>query len=64
VRVKLQDAALVVEVSDDGPGAASPGGDGIAGMRDRATALGGEFAAGNRAGGGFRVWARLPVTPR
>lgn len=39
------------------------GGSGIAGMRDRATALGGDFQAGARAGGGFRVRARLPLSP-
>lgn len=54
-----------VEVVDRGPGmhnGASPG-DGIAGMRDRAGALGGTFSAGNRTGGGFRVWAALPLHP-
>lgn len=39
------------------------GGSGIAGMRDRAIALGGDFHAGVRAGGGFRVRARLPLFP-
>jgi signal transduction histidine kinase len=37
------------------------GGHGIAGMRERANAIGGELAAGPRPGGGFRVSARLPV---
>jgi signal transduction histidine kinase len=36
-------------------------GNGIRGMRERAAALGGELAAGPRAGGGFRVSARLPL---
>ncbi|MFC0507807.1 sensor histidine kinase [Micromonospora costi] len=35
-------------------------GHGIAGMRERVTALGGRFSAGPRPGGGFRVWAVLP----
>lgn len=41
------------------PGAGS--GNGIAGMRERATALDGEFSAGRRGDGGFRVSARLPI---
>jgi len=64
--------ALVIRVDDDGAGAASVvagvgggdgagGGHGITGMRERAIAIGGELAAGPRAGGGFRVSARLPV---
>ncbi|GAB2858657.1 sensor histidine kinase [Actinoallomurus bryophytorum] len=37
------------------------GGHGIAGMRERAAALGGTLAAGPRAAGGFQVMARLPL---
>ena len=33
----------------------------MTGMRERAALLGGDFAAGPRPGGGFRVAARLPV---
>ena len=36
-------------------------GHGIIGMRERVAVFGGEFAAGPRADGGFRVFARLPV---
>jgi len=36
-------------------------GHGIIGMRERVAVFGGEFAAGPRAGGGFRVFARLPI---
>nr|WP_063042983.1 histidine kinase [Nocardia pseudovaccinii] len=39
------------------------GGHGIAGMRARALAVGGEVSAGSRADGGFEVRARLPITP-
>jgi signal transduction histidine kinase len=37
------------------------GGRGLAGLRDRVELLGGEFAAGPRSGGGFRVHARIPT---
>jgi signal transduction histidine kinase len=33
-------------------------------MRERVTALGGDFAAGPVATGGFRVYARLPAETR
>jgi signal transduction histidine kinase len=63
VRVAYRPDRLVVEVTDDGRGAAGDGaepGNGIAGMRERVTAAGGELEAGPRPGGGFRVTARLP----
>jgi signal transduction histidine kinase len=40
---------------------ADGGGHGIAGMRERVAALGGELQAGPRPQGGFRVHARLPL---
>jgi signal transduction histidine kinase len=67
VRVAYEPNRLVVEVVDDGrareagDAGASPGtGNGIAGMRERALALGGQLQAGRRNGGGFRVRASLP----
>ena len=68
VRVTYDNADVHVEIDDDGPvpspGASGTGtGNGITGMRERATALGGDLAAGFRRGGGFRVSARLPVRP-
>ncbi|HEY3954372.1 MAG TPA: sensor histidine kinase [Streptosporangiaceae bacterium] len=42
------------------PPAPAPG-MGITGMRERATALGGQLQAGPRPGGGFRVLAELPL---
>jgi signal transduction histidine kinase len=45
------------EASRDGIGL----GQGILGMKERATALGGVVEAGPRPGGGFRVFARLPL---
>jgi signal transduction histidine kinase len=66
VRVTYEDATVHVEIDDDGTapsdGPAAIGtGSGIAGMRERATALGGYLSAGFRPDGGFRVSARLPV---
>ena len=65
VRVGYGDGALVVEVDDDGvrrpPGRAGGSGHGIAGMTERARALGGTLQAGPRPGGGFGVRAWLPV---
>jgi signal transduction histidine kinase len=65
VRITRSAGHLVVEVEDDGATAAVPGnghgGTGIAGMRERATALGGNLQAGGRPTGGFRVRAWLPL---
>jgi signal transduction histidine kinase len=61
----LDSAGLEVEVVDDGrsadAGGAAVTGHGLVGMRERVTLLGGELETGRRAGGGFRVTARLPV---
>jgi signal transduction histidine kinase len=65
VRMTYGDRDLLVQVEDDGRGAVlladGSGGSGLPGMRERAMALGGEFSAGPRPGGGFRVRARLPL---
>jgi signal transduction histidine kinase len=62
VSIGQQDGQLSIEVTDSGRGGSAAGtGYGITGMRERATLLGGDFSAGPRPGGGFRVAARLPV---
>ena len=66
VVIDRQDGQLSIEVTDSGRGArgktgAVGTGYGITGMRERATLLGGDFSAGPRPGGGFRVTARLPL---
>ena len=58
---------LALEVVDTGMGPADPdtvNGHGLAGMRERAVALGGSFSAGPAAATGFRVAAQLPLGGR
>jgi signal transduction histidine kinase len=63
VRIGYDDG-VDIEVIDDGVGGAMTPGNGIGGMRQRATALGGTVQAGPQpGGGGFRVAAHLPVRP-
>jgi signal transduction histidine kinase len=63
VVLRLQSEALEVDVRDNGRPATHPseGGHGLAGMRERATVLGGTFEAGPLPDGGYRVHARLPL---
>jgi signal transduction histidine kinase len=69
VRIAREDGHLLVEVEDNGGAgvqslAASGSGNGIAGMTERAEALGGTLTAGARPEGGFSVRARLPLDGR
>ena len=55
--------ALELTIADSGngaPSAASPGGHGLVGMRERAALFGGTLTAGPRDGRGFEVRASLP----
>ena len=62
VRLDRRAEGLAIEVLDDGHGGGAPGtGYGLVGMRERVTLLGGDFAAGVRPEGGFRVAALIPV---
>lgn len=67
VTVRRHKDCVTVTVEDDGRGtiteaAASSGGHGLVGMRERVAALGGTIETGTRKGGGFRVHAMLPVS--
>lgn len=56
---------VTITVDDDGdglaPGNALRAGNGLTGMRERASAAGGQLEAGPRPEGGFRIRARLPM---
>ncbi|CAL9347216.1 sensor histidine kinase [Streptomyces sp. enrichment culture] len=65
VRITYASGHLGLLVDDEGPATgadAGGGGNGLAGMRERAAALGGTIEAGTRPDGGFRVRAVLPLT--
>lgn len=63
VTVDYLEEHVAVEVTDDGRGrgGTTDTGFGLIGMRERVALLHGEFTAGPRPEGGFRVTARLPV---
>ncbi|MFJ9608773.1 sensor histidine kinase [Kitasatospora sp. NPDC101176] len=72
VAVGYEPEGVTIEVVDDGddglggpgrprPSAAGGSGFGLLGMRERVTLLSGQFSAGQRPEGGFRVTARLPA---
>ena len=63
VEVRYGDGELRLLIRDNGPGptqTAPAGGHGLTGMRERATAVGGELRAGAATVGGFLIEARLP----
>jgi signal transduction histidine kinase len=64
VRLCRVDDRLVIEVNDDGRGAAAdvgPEGFGLIGMRERISTVGGTLEVGPHRGGGWHVRAELPV---
>jgi GAF domain-containing protein len=61
VRASVGDGSLRVEVRDDGIGGADPAGQGLLGMADRVTALGGGLRVESPVGGGTLVVATLPL---
>jgi len=57
--------AVVVEVVDDGVGGADPSrGSGLEGLVDRVESLDGTFSVESPPGGGTRIRATIPTTPR
>ena len=63
VELTYTDDTVRLRVRDNGPGPSSSaptGGHGVAGMHERATAVGGNFHAGPAPGGGYLVEATLP----
>jgi signal transduction histidine kinase len=69
VALRYQADGLVVQVTDDGLGAAAVpqadgGGLGLTGMRERIGLYGGTVQAGPLPGGGYQVTARLPRQPQ
>ena len=62
VSISYLGEALAIEITDRGQGGGPAGtGYGLAGMRERVALLHGDFTAGPRPDGGFRVLARVPV---
>ncbi|MFD7446900.1 histidine kinase [Streptomyces sp. NPDC059909] len=67
VAIRYAPGRLDLRIDDNGPATGTEqggSGNGLAGMRERAAALGGTIEAGTRPDGGFRVHADLPFEPR
>ncbi|RSM68298.1 two-component sensor histidine kinase [Kibdelosporangium aridum] len=60
VRSAEDSIELSVENGPSGHVVEAVEGNGLAGIKERVSLVGGECAAGRRADGGFRVWAKLP----
>ena len=61
IRTRTDEAALVVDVLDDGVGGANEAGSGLRGLTDRVEALGGTLVLESPPGGGTRLLARIPL---
>jgi signal transduction histidine kinase len=60
VRVRRDGDALVIDIDDDGPGGADPGGGGLTGLRHRVQALDGTLTVTSPVGEGTHVHAEMP----
>jgi signal transduction histidine kinase len=61
VAARRADGVLHVEVSDDGVGGADANGNGLAGLRARVTALGGDLEVAPAQAGGTLIMAAIPL---
>src|SRR5262249_46960936 len=65
MRGRRRDAAIELEVRDDGVGGADPRrGSGLVGLEDRVDTLGGTISFASPAGAGTTIRVKLPVGPR
>ena len=60
VELALDAERLTIEVADDGPGGADPGGGGLTGLRHRVEALDGTLRVTSPRGGPTTIRAELP----
>ena len=61
VSARTDEAALVVDIRDDGIGGANPHGGGLLGLRDRVEALAGSLVLASPPTHGTHLHARLPL---
>lgn len=64
IELRREDAAAVLQISDDGRGCAQPPGNGLNGMRERIEAIGGALRVESTPGVGTRLRLRLPLPAR
>jgi two-component system sensor histidine kinase DesK len=61
IRVKKESSAVIVEVADNGRGGRIVPGNGLTGMRERLTSVGGSLTFGANKEGGTFLRAAVPV---
>jgi signal transduction histidine kinase len=63
--IRRSTTSIEIEITDNGTGSIHTGdpGHGLVGIRERVSLYGGDCTTGSVAGGGYRVWASLPLEP-